>query len=61
MVTATVVSTCRVDVPPLADASIFATFPVTLTCARRGTSPRVQRPIAPQRSEVQDAVLIINF
>jgi len=61
VVTATVVSTCNVDVPQSAAASVFATFPITVTCARRGTSPRVQRPTTPPRSEVQDAVLIINF
>jgi hypothetical protein len=60
-VTATVVSTCRVDVPRSAEASIFATMPVSVTCAKGGTTPRVQRPIAPRRSEIQDAVLIINF
>jgi hypothetical protein len=61
VVTATVVSTCRVDVPRSAVASTFATMPVAVTCARRGTTPRVQRPIAPRYSEVRDAVLIINF
>lgn len=61
IVTATVVSTCRVDVPRSADASTFATMPVAVTCARRGVAPRVQRPIAPRRSEVGDALLIINF
>ncbi len=61
IVTATVVSTCKVDVPQSTDASIFATFPVTVTCARRGTTPRVQRPIAPRRSEIRDAVLTIDF
>jgi hypothetical protein len=61
IVTATVVSTCKVEVPRSAEASTFATMPVTLTCARRGTTPRVQRPIAPRRSEVRDAVLIIDF
>jgi hypothetical protein len=61
VVTATVVSTCRVDVPRSAEASAFATMPVAVTCARRGTMPRVQRPIAPPRSDVRDAVLIINF
>jgi hypothetical protein len=63
-VTATVVSTCRVDVPRLAQASIFETMPVSVSCAKGGATPRVQRPIAPvvpRRSEVQDAVLIINF
>ena len=63
-VTATVVSTCKVDVPRSAEASIFATMPVSVSCAKGGATPRVQRPIAPvapRRSEVQDAVLIINF
>jgi len=63
-VTATVVSTCNVDVPRSADASRFATMPVAVTCAKGGATPRVQRPIAsiaPRRSEVRDAVLIINF
>jgi hypothetical protein len=61
LVTATVVSTCKVDVPRSAEAASFATMPVVVTCARRDTAPRVQRPIAPRRSEVRDAVLIINF
>jgi len=61
LVTASVVSTCRVDVPRSAEASTFASMPITVTCARRGTTPRVQRPIALRRSEVRDAVLIIDF
>jgi hypothetical protein len=61
IITATVVSTCRVEVPRSAEASSFATLPVAVTCAKRGTMPRVQRPLAPRRSEVRDAVLIINF
>ena len=61
VVTATVVSTCRVDVPRLAEASTFAILPVAVTCAKRGVTPRVQRPIAPYRSEVRDALLIIDF
>jgi len=63
-VTATVVSSCKVDVPRSAEASIVATMPVSVSCAKGGATPRVQRPIAPvapRRSEVQDAVLIINF
>jgi hypothetical protein len=63
VVTATVVSTCKVEVPRSAEASTFATMPIAVTCARRGTTPRVQRPIAPppRRSEVRDAVMIIDF
>jgi hypothetical protein len=61
VVTATVVSTCHVDVPRSAEASIFATFPVTVTCARGVAVARVQRPIAPRRTEVRDALLIIDF
>jgi hypothetical protein len=60
VVSATVVSTCNVDVPRSAEASAFGTFPVAVTCARGGSTPRVQRPVAPHR-EVRDAVLIIDF
>jgi len=62
VVTATVVSTCKVDVPRSAEASTFATMPMMVTCAKGGITPRVQRPIAPPpRSEVRDAVLTIDF
>ena len=61
VVTATVVSTCKVDVPRSAEASTFATMPVAVTCTKRGATPRVQRPTAPRRSEMRDAVLIIDF
>ena len=61
IVTATVVSTCRVDVPRSAVVSTFATMPVAVTCAKGGAPPRVQRPSAPGRREVRDAVLIIDF
>jgi len=61
IVTATVVSTCRVDAPRSAEASTFATMPMTVTCAKGGVTPRVQRPTAPGRREVRDAVLIIDF
>jgi hypothetical protein len=58
-VTATVVSTCRVEVPRTADASAFATMPVLVTCAR-GSRPRVQRPTG-TRIGIRDAVLVIDF
>jgi predicted lipoprotein len=61
IVTATVVSTCKVEVPRSAQASTFATIPVAVTCARRGAAARVQRPPVPRRSEVRDAVLLIDF
>ena len=61
IVTATVVSTCNVDVPRSADASAFGTFPVTVTCAKGGSTPRVQRPLTAPHREVRDAVLIIDF
>jgi hypothetical protein len=60
IVTATVVSTCNVDVPRSAEVAIFATMPVSVTCAKGAATPRVQRPAAP-RSEVRDAVLTIDF
>lgn len=61
IVTATVVSTCKVDAPRSAEPSRFATLPVAVTCARRGAAPRVQRPAQPRRSDVRDAVLVIDF
>jgi hypothetical protein len=61
IVTATVVSTCSVDVPRSAEASVFATMPVSVTCAKGAATPRVQRPIMQPRSEVRDAILIIDF
>jgi hypothetical protein len=61
IVTATVVSTCNVDVPRSAEASTFGTFPVAVTCAKGSSAPRVQRPPAPPHREVRDAVLIIDF
>jgi len=63
-VTATVISTCKVDVPRSAEVSTFMTMPVAVTCAKGGSTPRVQRPSTPigtRRSDVRDAVLIINF
>ena len=61
IVTATVVSTCRVEVPRSAEASTFATMPIEVTCARGATVPRVQRPIGPRRIDIRDALLIIDF
>jgi xanthine/uracil/vitamin C permease (AzgA family) len=61
LVTATVVSTCQVDVPGSAAVEAFATVPVSVTCAR-GTTPRVQRPLAPARHvDIHDALLVIDF
>ena len=61
MVTATVISTCKVATPGAGDPARFATLPVSVTCARGGAAPRVQRPSAPRRSEMRDAVLVIDF
>ncbi len=61
LVTATVVSTCQVDVSGSAGASTVAAWPVVLTCAKRGATPRVQRPSAPPRTHVRDALLTIDF
>jgi hypothetical protein len=61
IVTATVVSTCRVDVPRSSERSALSTFPVGLTCSRGSSGARLVRPSAQPRSEVHDAVLIINF
>jgi hypothetical protein len=61
IVSATVVSSCHVSAPREAQASHFSTLPVAVTCARGRVAPRVQRPAAPRRSEVRDAVLVIDF
>ena len=61
VVTATVVSSCNVNAPRQAEPSHFSTLPVAVTCARGRVAPRVQRPAAPRRSEVRDAVLVIDF
>jgi hypothetical protein len=61
IVTATVVSTCRIAAARLVEPSGVATLPVALTCTRSGAAARVQRPIAPRRSEMRDAVLMIDF
>jgi len=62
IVTATVVSSCRVNVPRAVEPAMFSSLPVALACARRGgAAARVQRPNAPRRSEVRDAVVIIDF
>ncbi len=60
-VTATVVSSCKVDVPRAADMRSLASLPVALTCARRGATPRVQRPQPARRAEAQAAVVRIDF
>jgi hypothetical protein len=66
-VTATVVPSCRVDVPRQADPSEMSTLPVSLACGR-GVGPRIQRPqLGPQTDGddsavvVDDAVLVIDF
>jgi hypothetical protein len=61
VVTATVVSTCHVSSPREAEATSFSTLPVAVTCVRGRIAPRVQRPVAPRRSEVRDTVLVIDF
>ena len=60
-VTATVVSTCHVNAPREAEPSHFSTLPIAVNCARGRVTPRVQRPAAPRRSDVRDAVLVIDF
>jgi hypothetical protein len=51
-----------VDVPQSAATAAFATMPVSVTCAKGSPTPRVQRPVAPpERSEVRDAMLTIDF
>jgi hypothetical protein len=60
IVTATVVSSCRVDVPRRAVPGSLSTMPIGVKCARHGTAPRVQLP-APRRVETRDALVVIDF
>jgi len=61
IVTATVVPTCKVAVVSAAEPGLISTLPITVRCARRGAAARIERPAPPRRSEVRDAVLVINF
>jgi hypothetical protein len=61
LVTATVMPSCRVDVPQSAEFANLATMPVTMACAKAMLTPRVERPIASQASAAQDAVVTVNF
>jgi len=62
IVTATVVSSCRVNVPRAVEPGMFPELPVAIACARRGAAaPRINRPATPRRSEIRDAVLAIDF
>jgi hypothetical protein len=61
MVTANVVSTCRVGVQRTADLSALSVLPVSVTCTRGLFAPRVQQPAVPPRIDLRDAVVVINF
>ena len=61
VVTATVVSTCAVEVPRAAERAVFPAFPVKVTCVRRGAAARIEPPATLRRAESGDAVLTINF
>jgi hypothetical protein len=58
VVSATVVSSCRVYAPSPAEGSMLAAMPVAVMCSRRATMPRIERP---QRIDARDAVVTINF
>jgi hypothetical protein len=64
VVSATVVSSCKVSVPRQVDRSGLSTMPVDIACARRdgrrADVARVQRPPALHRS-VDHALVVINF
>ena len=62
VVTATVVSSCSVSVPSVADASSLPTLPVVLACARHGgTAARVERPQEPRRTDAARDLVVIDF
>lgn len=61
IVTATVVSSCRVEVPRRALPGTWSAMPVSVHCARSASRPRVQLPPAPRRVDTRDALVIIDF
>lgn len=61
IVTATVVSSCKIDAARLVEPAGVARLPVAVTCTRRGAAARVPRAAAPRRSEMRGAVLVIDF
>ena len=62
LVTATVISSCRVELPLSADASQFPTFPVDLQCARGlSARPRIERVAAVPHTTYLDGLVVINF
>jgi hypothetical protein len=64
LVTASVVSSCTMEVPRQVDRSGLTTMPVGIVCARRNGQrrqpARVQRPPSPRRS-VEASVLHVDF
>ena len=60
MVTATVVSSCKVDVPRRATPTSMPTVPVGVRCARNGVTPRVQL-LAPRRVDLRGALVVVDF
>ena len=62
LVTATVVSSCRVELPQYADATRFGSFPVGLECARGvAARPRVERFAPAAYTTLLDGLVVINF
>ena len=61
VVTATVVSSCKVNVPRTSSANALPTIPVAVACGRGVAPPRVQRPEPARRIDTGTAVVVINF
>ena len=61
VVTATVVSSCKVNVPSASSPSALPTIPVAVACGRGVVPPRVQRPEPARRIDAGAAVVVINF
>jgi hypothetical protein len=61
VVTATVVSSCKVNVPSASSASALPTIPVAVACGRGVVPPRVQRPELARRIDTGAALVVINF
>ena len=60
IVSATVVSSCKVRVPRQVERSALSIMPIDVECTRGSVDARVRRP-PPSQSHVGDALVVINF
>jgi hypothetical protein len=62
LVTATVISSCRVNVPRTVSREAAASVAVAIRCARGAITPHVQNPApSPRVAQNTAALVVINF